>query len=285
MNKPLRWMAYGLCAALILAVAIGRPKAQDAVKAAPDIYRVLLENEHVRLLEIRMQPGDCSPERSHPMHLIYALSDSQVRFMLPNEEDKVVTMRVGETAWSGPETHSVENIGATEAHVLVVEMKDSSMSPSDPQLALKSEQREHVMHMAGNLEWRNAPDSLPAGAKMAVLSGDPQKPGPFTLRFKIPAGYRVAPHSHPADEHVTVVSGSIFMGMGNDQYDETCGTQLTPGGFAMMPARQHHFAWTEEPAVIQIHGIGPWGITYVNPDDDPRAKTDTESYPATDSKD
>ncbi len=280
MNNFLRWMCFSLCAALVLVVPIGRPKAQDAVKVAPEIYRVLLENEHVRVLAMRLQPGDSSPMHSHPAHLVYAMSDSHVRFMLPAEEDKVVNMRAGQTAWSGPETHAVENIGVTEAHVLAIEMKDSSMSVREPQLAGKRERREHVMHTADNLEWRDAPESLPPGAKMAVMSGDPQKPGPFTLRFMIPAGYRIAPHWHPADEHVTVLSGSIFMAMGKDQYDEPCGMQVTAGGFVMMPAREHHFAWSEEPTVIQIHGIGPWGITYVNSVDDPRAKA--EAYPATD---
>jgi len=120
-------------------------------------------------------------------------------------------------------------------------------------------------------KWGPAPASLPAGASAAVLDGDPSKSGLFTLRLMFPAGYRIAPHFHPADEHVTVISGRLNVGMG-DQVDKKKGTALHPGAFGVIPANMHHFAWASERTVIQLHGMGPWKLTYVNPADTPKSR-------------
>ncbi len=128
----------------------------------------------------------------------------------------------------------------------------------------------HIMLQPAELQWTEA-KALPAGGQVAVLEGDPSKPGPFTMRFKAPAGYKVPPHWHPADEHLTVITGRISMGMG-EQIDETKTHELAPGGFSIMPAGVRHFVSVKEDAVIQVHGIGPWGINYVNASDDPRGK-------------
>ena len=128
----------------------------------------------------------------------------------------------------------------------------------------------HVMVTPGELTWQNGPGSLAAGSQMAVIEGDPSKAGLFTMRLKLPANYQIPAHWHPADEHVTVISGTFYMGMG-DVLDTEKGTLLPPGSFAVMPTKVNHFAWTTDVAVIQLHGVGPWGINYVNPADDPRA--------------
>ena len=130
-------------------------------------------------------------------------------------------------------------------------------------------QSAHVMVTPGNLKWTDGPPSLPAGSKAAVIEGDPKNPGPFTMRLKLPANYKIPPHWHPAEEHVTVISGTLNMGMG-DKFDASKGNALPVGSFAVMPAKANHFAFTNEETVIQLHGMGPWGITYVNPADDPR---------------
>lgn len=278
MKIAFRILWCGLWFAVLIVVPVARAQAQDPVKVAPEVYRVLLENDQVRVLEMRLRPGSILPKHSHPAHITYALSDGLVRFTSPNGEDKMINLRAGRTAWSGPATHVVENIGLTEARIVAIELKESPASSGDVHhLAAAGERQKHAMFAPRDLQWRDAPPSLPPGAKMTVLSGDPQKPGPFTLRFQIPAGYRVPSHWHPADEHVTVVSGSIYMGMGDDRTDDFCGTPIPTGGFVMMPAREHHFAWSDEGAVIQIHGIGPWGINYLNPDDDPRTPSDPYS--------
>jgi len=127
----------------------------------------------------------------------------------------------------------------------------------------------HVMTLPSELQWTDAPPSLPKGARWAVIEGDPSKPGPFTLRIQMPAKYKIPPHTHPAVEHVTVLSGELWMGSG-EKLDEAAAKKLTPGGFAAMPAKYPHFAFTKKKAEIQLHGVGPWGITYINPADDPR---------------
>jgi hypothetical protein len=122
-----------------------------------------------------------------------------------------------------------------------------------------------------DVKWGDAPPALPLGAKLAVLQGDPSKPGPFTIRLRMPAGYRIPAHWHPTDENVTVISGIFHMGMG-DKLDTAQGHRLPAGGFVTMPAQTRHFAWATRDTVVQVHAIGPFEITYVNPADDPRKR-------------
>lgn len=130
---------------------------------------------------------------------------------------------------------------------------------------------QHILVKPADVKWGDGPATLPAGAKMAVIEGDPKAPNAlFTIRIKVPDGYKIAPHSHPADEHVTVISGTFNMGMG-DAFDKKATAALGAGSFAVMPKGHHHFAWAKGETVVQVHGVGPWGIVYVNPADDPRA--------------
>ena len=118
--------------------------------------------------------------------------------------------------------------------------------------------------------WQQGPPSLPRGAELAVLTGDPgASSGSFALRLKMPAGYKIPPHNHPTTEQVTVISGDFVVGMG-EKFDETKGQELKPGGFVTMPANMNHFGWTRSGAVIQVQGQSPFAVTYVNPTDDPR---------------
>ena len=127
----------------------------------------------------------------------------------------------------------------------------------------------HIVVTPDDVKWTEGPGSIPAGAKMALIEGDPSKPALFAMRLKLPADFKIPPHWHPGDEHVTVISGTMHMGMG-DTLDQTTGRALPKGSFSVMPATIHHYAYTKEETVVQIHGMGPWGITYVNPADDPR---------------
>jgi anti-sigma factor ChrR (cupin superfamily) len=130
----------------------------------------------------------------------------------------------------------------------------------------------HVMVAAPDVKWGPGPPSLPPGAQMAVLDGDPAVAGkPFVIRAKLPDGYRVAPHWHPTDENVSVLSGTFSAGMG-DTFNEGSMTALGPGGYAKMPKMMHHYAMAKGETIIQVHGMGPFGVTYVNPKDDPRTK-------------
>ena len=129
-----------------------------------------------------------------------------------------------------------------------------------------------VVALPGELKWSPAPAILPAGARLAVIEGDPGKAGEFTMRLWMPAKYRIPPHFHPATEHVTVVQGTFFVGMG-ETFDAKQGQRLPAGSFGALPAGMRHYAWTEDETVIQLHGIGPWSLTYVNPADDPSRKS------------
>ena len=127
------------------------------------------------------------------------------------------------------------------------------------------------IHTPDQIKWKDGPASLPAGAKMAVLEGDPTKEGPFTMRVMLPDGFSIPPHIHPATEHITVISGIFNFGMG-DKFDKSATQAMPAGTFGHWPAGMKHFAWANGETVIQLHGIGPWKIQYVNSADDPRNK-------------
>ena len=117
-------------------------------------------------------------------------------------------------------------------------------------------------------QWGPAPAAFPPGAQVAVLSGNPFAKGQYVLRLKLPAGYRLPAHQHPTVENVTVISGEFHAGMG-DKLDESKGMVLKPGAFAALPAKMNHFAWATAETVVQVHGTGPFAITYANPADKP----------------
>ena len=129
----------------------------------------------------------------------------------------------------------------------------------------------HILLKSADIKWTDAPPSMPPGAQIAVIEGDLKKAKPFAFRLKLPANYKIAPHTHPAIEHVTVLSGTFYMGAG-DQLDLEKAVALTPGSFAAFQPGHSMFAWTEEETVVQVHGVGPWGINYINPVDDPGKK-------------
>ncbi|HET6572020.1 MAG TPA: cupin domain-containing protein [Fimbriiglobus sp.] len=118
-------------------------------------------------------------------------------------------------------------------------------------------------------KWTDGPPSIPPGAKMAILEGDPTKEGPFVMRLKVPDGYRIAPHTHPKPERVTVLSGTFHIGMG-DRFDAAKGDAMPAGSYGTWAAGMKHYAWVTGETVIQLHGNGPWQIKYLNPADDPR---------------
>ena len=127
---------------------------------------------------------------------------------------------------------------------------------------------DHMMATPDELKWVDIP-SLPPGAKLAVIEGPINQAGPVTFRLRLPANYQIPAHWHPAIEHVTVISGTFNMGTG-DKLDQTKSRALTAGSVAIMQPKTNHFAWTKDETIVQVHGMGPWGVTYVNPADDPR---------------
>lgn len=129
-----------------------------------------------------------------------------------------------------------------------------------------------IVALPDQITWGPGPASLPPGAKAAVLEGNPGEPGPFTMRVLLPDRYRIPPHFHPAVEHVTVVKGTFKVGMG-EKFDAVAMTSLPAGAFAALEPETRHFAESRGETIVQLHGTGPWRITYVNPADDPRKQT------------
>ena len=126
----------------------------------------------------------------------------------------------------------------------------------------------HTLVTAGELKWGEPPPVFERGASFTVVSGDPGRTGNFVVRLRMPAGYRIAPHWHPTDERVTVLSGTLALGMGGT-FDKATMKDLEAGGYALLPADMRHFAMAKTETTIQVEGPGPFALTYVNPADDP----------------
>jgi quercetin dioxygenase-like cupin family protein len=128
----------------------------------------------------------------------------------------------------------------------------------------------HTAIPADEVEWQAGPPTLPTGAELAVLHGSPAEEGPFVIRLRFPAGYEVPPHWHSKEEHLTVISGGFGMSTG-ETFDREAAPLLVPGSFVRIPAEMPHYAWTDEETVVQINGMGPFDVYYVNAEDDPRS--------------
>ncbi|CAN5139680.1 cupin domain-containing protein [soil metagenome] len=143
-----------------------------------------------------------------------------------------------------------------------------TMAADEPKLP-HQEGSGHLMVNADALEWKDVP-SMAEGAKIAVIEGDLSKEEPFTFRLKLPQNYKIAPHTHPAVERVTVLSGTLHFARG-EEFDQQKAMPLRQGSVAIMPPGDPMYGFTTtEETIIQIHGTGPWGIDYINPEDDPR---------------
>lgn len=120
------------------------------------------------------------------------------------------------------------------------------------------------------IKWSDAPPELPKGAQMSVLHGDPTKKDQFAMRLKLPSGYKIPPHWHTNDEQLTILSGTLLIHMG-DKMDSPS-HELGPDAYHFLPAKMHHAAETKSETIVQIDGVGPFDIHYVNPADNPKNK-------------
>lgn len=136
----------------------------------------------------------------------------------------------------------------------------------------KDEAMRIMVYAPAELKWQDGPSSIPPGAKLAVLEGNPAKEGPFVMRLKLPDGYRIPPHTHPKAERLTVISGTFNIGMG-DKFDAAHGTAMPAGSYGTWSPGMKHYVWVKGETIVQLHGVGPWTIEYVNPADDPRKKS------------
>jgi quercetin dioxygenase-like cupin family protein len=154
---------------------------------------------------------------------------------------------------------------------LLILLPATRASAQTPTPAAAAEGMQMRLYPAAELQWKDGPGSLPPGAKFVVLEGDPSKEGPFTMRLRLPPGYQIAPHYHSGVEHVTVLTGTFNVGMG-EKFDRNATRPMPAGTFGYWPPPMRHFAWTEGDTILQLHGLGPWTVTYVDPADDPRRK-------------
>jgi len=132
-------------------------------------------------------------------------------------------------------------------------------------------EKDHEIVTPDGIKWIDGPASLPPGAKWVILEGDPAKEGPFVIRVKLPDGFKIMPHTHAKDERVTVLSGMLFLGMG-DKFDPKAAKEMAAGSYGRTGAGMKHFGYAKGETVLQLHGNGPWTVDYVNPADDPRKK-------------
>lgn len=146
-----------------------------------------------------------------------------------------------------------------------------AVEAQDPAAIVDQGPEEHLIFRPADIEWQDGPGSFEAGAQFAVLEGDPSQPGLFTMQIRMPDGFEIAPHWHPGVERVTVLSGVFHLGHG-DVLDRQAAERLPAGSHFSLPPGMRHFAITEGETVIQLSSIGPWDITYVNPEDDPRRR-------------
>jgi len=135
-------------------------------------------------------------------------------------------------------------------------------------LAQEGAKPAHVMVMPADLKWGDPPPVFEKGMSFTVVSGDPGASGIFVVRLKMPAGYKIAPHWHPTDEHVTVMNGTFSVGMG-ETFDKAALKDLPAGGYVLLPAEMRHYAMAKTATTVQITAQGPFALTYVNPADDP----------------
>ena len=130
---------------------------------------------------------------------------------------------------------------------------------------------EPVFINAAEVKYGEAPPSLPKGGMIAVLHGDPSKKAAFAMRLKMPDGYQIAPHWHSMDENLTVLSGTLVLHMG-DKMDSPAHS-LDAGAYHFLPGKMHHAAEAKGETVLELHGMGPFDIHYLNPADDPSKAT------------
>lgn len=140
-----------------------------------------------------------------------------------------------------------------------------------PTTAATAAEHDHHPHRDHDIVYGPAPDAFPPGAQMAVLQGDPSVAGQiFTVRLRLPNGYVLPPHRHPTDEHVTVIRGTFLVGLGDDFDRHAFLAPFRRGDFVTAPADVSHFAQAKGTTEVQVHAIGPFEMTYVHPEDDPR---------------
>ncbi len=163
-----------------------------------------------------------------------------------------------------------------KAFLILLLVGSLGLAQTTKKAATKGKSTKAATHAAAittpdNVKWGDAPPVLAPGAQLAVLTGNPNGTGEYVIRLKMPDGYKIMPHWHPVQENVSVISGEFHVGMG-DKFDEAGMQALPPGSFAAVPPHMHHYAVAKGETVVQVNGMAPFKLVYVNPSDDPSKK-------------
>lgn len=231
--------------------------------AAGTLRHEVLENEQVLVIETVYPVGGSEPLHEHSFpYVAYVIQGGTVETAAPDGTVETLELRPREALWARPQAHSTRNIGSTPVRILEVELKNAS--------ATTAGQRPPRAIAPGDLEW--LPDPLDPNRRTALLVGDPTKPGPYTVRTRVDAGYRIGLHEHPfEDENLTVLSGSLHWSTGVP--GSGMPEHVAPAGSVLVfPAGTLHRLWTTEATVLQMTGIGPRAYRYLDSTEDPRAK-------------
>ena len=222
----------------------------------------LLENEAVLVVETAYPRDGSVPMHEHRFpHVLYVIEGGAVQTTAPDGSVTDVEVRSGQALWRDAQSHSTRNIGPTAVRIVEVEIKNAG-------LGIAGERTPRVATDADR-DWIR--DPLDPRRSMALLLGDPNKPGPYTVRTRADAGYTLGIHRHPhEDEHLTVLAGALHWstgaaGSGAPEH------VLPVGGYIVFPAGTPHRLWTTEETVLQMSGIGPRTYVYLDPAEDPRA--------------
>ena len=165
--------------------------------------------------------------------------------------------------------HAKKHPGRSTDVVCLVALVLGSAAIFSAAAPLHAAEPHHTVVAGDAVKWGPAPPSLPPGAQAAILLGSPAKEGPFVLRLKFPAGFTIPPHRHSKDEFVTVVSGKFAVASG-EKLDRASLEPLPPASFVHLPAGMPHYAWAEVATIVQVNGVGPFDVNYIDSADDPR---------------
>lgn len=240
------------------------PLSKNIDQQAPvfeSIHDVTLENDQVLVIENAIASGESIPMHTHRFpHLFYIVEGGTVEIRDINGHADTVQVTTGQVLWQRPLSHSVHNVGSTLLRILEVEVK----SP----VPLTGGERVPRITMPATMEWK--PDPFDPNREVALLVGDPLKPGLYIVRARVGDAYELGLHLHPTeDENLAVISGALHIstgepGSGEPEY------VLPAGGFVLFPAGTPHRIWTTEATEIQMIGVGPRVYHYHNVEQDPR---------------
>jgi quercetin dioxygenase-like cupin family protein len=231
--------------------------------ARSGVRREVLENDAVLVIETIYPREGWAPTHTHGFpHVAYVVDGGTVETRAPDGTTHIMELRPGQTFWRPPQVHSTRNLGPSPVRILEVEVKHAAPD--------ETEKREAIALSPPDIAW--IPDPLDPGRKAALLVGDPTADGPYTVRYRAPAGYSIGLHVHPHEhEQITVLSGTIHWSTGEEASKAPRHT-VPAGGFALIPAGTPHRLWVTEETILQLTGLGPRMYRYLNPADDPRTR-------------